>query len=103
MKRTTASIMTAAALMLLSVPSFAASTVFTENQLLGSHVMTQDGKEVGDIQSINLDSKTGAIQSITLKERADEHYGLAPTWGSLGTRGAMINPMFQDQERNVGE
>jgi sporulation protein YlmC with PRC-barrel domain len=94
-RRILLSLLVIAAVMPVSRSTFAANEVYTESQLLGVKIVNHDDHILGEVQSINIDSLTGKIISITMKP-ASENSNEGSSNGRLG------NPMFQDRDKNVG-
>ncbi|MDR3543431.1 MAG: PRC-barrel domain-containing protein [Desulfocapsaceae bacterium] len=97
MKKIVSSLMVGIAVMSFTLPSFAASTVYTEKQLVGLKIINQEGRTVGEIQSVNHDVKTGEMISVTLKAAPKER-----DRDDSSANGLMSNPMFQDRDKAVG-
>jgi hypothetical protein len=86
-------------------PEKAASGALTEKQPRGLNDVNLDGQGIGDSETVNVDSKTGKIDSVTLKDQPEKHDSLAPESknrnDNLGGE-RMQSPMFQYLYENVG-
>lgn len=104
MKRLIVFVTAMAAVVLFNIPSFAAgnsdmgmssekaaNNTFSERELRGLKVVNHEGAIIGEIQDFNKDSM-GRIDSVTLKDLNQEHYGLAPAWQG---RERNANPMME--------
>ncbi len=60
------------------------TATFSASELHGLTVVNEDGKIIGEIKDLNIDSKTGSLRSVTLKGTDQEHYGVAPAWENRG-------------------